>query len=127
MSEPSDTLSYVTLPDPITDSPRRSPPLTSPQPQSELNPQPESTSIHRTFTQTLTDGLGPLTELILSNRTDLEEVKRLVYGRYANEDECKERCRAQCGDMKDVVTGLAERMRASESRTEIPTDAGLGQ
>ncbi|KAI0087868.1 hypothetical protein BDY19DRAFT_994753 [Irpex rosettiformis] len=134
MSQSSSPLSYVTLPDSKPESPARLSQLSpesqsglvhstdSAEPEPEPEPEPVESRIgenHRTFTQTLTDGLEPLTDLILSNRTDLEEVKELIYERYAKEDKC--RGRVGCGEVRDMVAGLSERMRADEARDRVRT------
>ncbi len=141
----SSPLSYVTLPDPQAKTPSRQslPPPSSPPPAasaSTSSSQPQSRPVsetkselqgseRRTFTQTLTAGLAELTDLTLENRSDLEEVKQLVYGRYDKEDECKEKCKAQCAEIRHAVASIAEGFtrRAASADAVRTTAASQGE
>jgi len=77
-----------------------------------------------TYSKTMADGLAALTDLTLQNSNDLAEVRELIYGRYALEDEKRAACDTKRGDLRDqlakTVELLTERLR--EPRTSESAD-----
>jgi hypothetical protein len=87
-------------------------------PSSNLSTARAESPRPKTYNETMSEGLAGLTNLTLSNRTALEEVKQLIYDRYKREDDRHETCDAQRQDLRDTLSKLAEGVSRRLHETE---------
>lgn len=61
----------------------------------------------RQYFETLENGLTKATDVILENSSDMDEVKKLMFGRYRHEDERRAACNVQRGEMYAQLASMA--------------------